>query len=325
MHWRTPRDKSPICNTPILLDRQEFQPRHQVRWVGFWLSPSFNPNTHFLRRLASARSAFGLIQHFSSAGKGLSSRNCQKAATLAIRPMLTYGANVLTPTSALKPMTTFWNSVLRWATGCFRATNRKVLWAEANTHPLDLYLHYLKCKYAIRILQASPLGNPVTGRTSPSFPTISNHRTYSHTQLLKGLPNPSMKWNSTALKGVTHLPIEFLGSLLVPLIREGIAPERMNRHAKTQLLINWQLYYAPPEYYAHPLSTTPLPFNELHKFVATRIHQFRAGKSYLRAQKTWMTAHTPSTCERCNAAEETPEYVILHCPKLAPVVWSVGE
>ncbi|KAH0602248.1 uncharacterized protein H6S33_009889 [Morchella sextelata] len=113
MHWRTPRDKSPTCHTPILLDGQEFQPGHQVRWVGFWLSPSFNPNIYFLRRLASARSAFGLIQRFSSAGKGVSSHNCQKAATLAIRPMLTYGANVLTPTSALKPMTTFWNSVLR--------------------------------------------------------------------------------------------------------------------------------------------------------------------------------------------------------------------
>ncbi|KAH8147839.1 uncharacterized protein LAJ45_07939 [Morchella importuna] len=31
-----------------------------------------------------------------------------------------------------------------------------------------------------------------------------------------------------------------------------------------------------------------------------------------------MTAHLPSKCERCNAAEETPEHVILHCPALAP-------
>ncbi|RPB07966.1 hypothetical protein P167DRAFT_578747, partial [Morchella conica CCBAS932] len=200
----------------------------------------------------------------------------------------------------------------------FRATNRKVLWAEANTPPLDLYLHYLKCKYAIRILRSSPLGNPVTGRTSPSFPTISTHRTYSHTQLLKGLPNPPKKWNSTAIKGVAHLPIELLASLLLPLIEGGIAPARMNLHAKTQLLANWKHFYPPPEYYPHPLSTTPLPFNDLHKFIATRIHQFRSGKSYLRAQKTWMTAHLSSKCERCNAAEETPEHAILHCPALAP-------
>ncbi|KAH8152734.1 uncharacterized protein LAJ45_02958 [Morchella importuna] len=92
----------------------------------------------------------------------------------------------------------------------------------------------------------------------------------------------------------------------------------MNYYAKTQLLANWQRHYPPPEYYPHPLSITPLPFNDLHKFIAARIHQFRSGKSYLQAQTTWMTTHLPSTCDRCNTAEETTEHTILHCPTLAP-------
>lgn len=54
--------------------------------------------------------------------------------------------------------------------------------------------------------------------------------------------------------------------------------------------------------------------SNLHKFVATRIHQIRANKSYLRAQKSWINLHLPATCQRCHSADETAEHGILLCP-----------
>ncbi|KAH0611643.1 uncharacterized protein H6S33_010908 [Morchella sextelata] len=313
MHWRTPRDKSPTSHLPILLDGQAFQPSPIVRWVGYWLSPNFNPNAHFIRRTAAARAAFGILNRFSSAGKGLSPANCRKVALLAIRPMLTYGANVFTPTSALREMNTFWNAVLRWTTGCFRATNNRVLSAEAKAPPLILYLHFLKCKFAIRILRASPLANPVTGRTDPHFPTTLRDRTFSHTALLRGRPNPPKKWNSRAKKGVAHTPIEHLCSLLLPLIEEGVDQGKMAHRAKQQLLDNWCTHFPTPTYYTYRLDTSPLPFTHLHKFIATRIHQIRSGKSYLRAQQSWINLHTSPKCRKCGLEDETPDHAILQC------------
>ncbi|KAH8146840.1 uncharacterized protein LAJ45_09214 [Morchella importuna] len=313
MHWRTPKDKAPTCTLPITLDNQIFHPGHQVRWVGFWLSPNFNPNTHFIRRLASAQASFGILQRFSSPGKGLSSSNCRKIALLAIRPMLTYGASVLTPTSSIKAMNKFWNSVLRWATGCFRATNQRVLWAEAHCPPLINYIHYLKTKFAIRVLLAHPLNNPVTGRCHPSFPTLTPDRVPSHTSLLRGRPNPPKKWNSTATKGVAYLPIEHLCSLLRYPIAGGTDHKLLPKQAKDQMLNNWAQDFPTPPYYSFPLTTSPEPFMDLHKFTATRIHQMRAQKSYLRGHKSWLNLHLSEKCDRCGEAPETTEHAILLC------------
>ena len=54
-----------------------------------------------------------------------------------------------------------------------------------------------------------------------------------------------------------------------------------------------------------------------HKFAAARLHQMRAGKSYLRAQGDWRNRDEGSICPRCENTNETFYHVINECPSLA--------
>jgi len=79
------------------------------------------------------------------------------------------------------------------------------------------------------------------------------------------------------------------------------------------LLEEWRCHAPPPPYYTFPLSLTPHPFMGLGKFIAGRIHQMRAQKSYLTAHPSWSEVNKPKYCPRCGEEEETFSYVILCC------------
>jgi len=51
----------------------------------------------------------------------------------------------------------------------------------------------------------------------------------------------------------------------------------------------------------------------LAKFVAGRIHQMRAGKSYLAAHLTWRSPDADTSCPRCCLEPKTFEHAILSC------------
>ena len=51
----------------------------------------------------------------------------------------------------------------------------------------------------------------------------------------------------------------------------------------------------------------------LDKFVAGRIHQMRAGKSYLANHPSWFDENPSVTCPHCAAAPESFEHAILTC------------
>jgi len=53
------------------------------------------------------------------------------------------------------------------------------------------------------------------------------------------------------------------------------------------------------------------------KFTAARIHQMRAGRSYLKAHKDWRDPDGSSLCPRCEEEEESFKHVITGCPALA--------
>jgi len=52
----------------------------------------------------------------------------------------------------------------------------------------------------------------------------------------------------------------------------------------------------------------------LGKFIAGRIHQMRAGKSYLAAHPTWRSPDADTSCPRCGLEPETFEHAVLSCP-----------
>jgi len=52
IHWRTNRDRGPISNAPIHLDGSVFKPKSEIRWLGYWFTPSMSTTPHFTKRLA---------------------------------------------------------------------------------------------------------------------------------------------------------------------------------------------------------------------------------------------------------------------------------
>ena len=55
------------------------------------------------------------------------------------------------------------------------------------------------------------------------------------------------------------------------------------------------------------------PFIGLNKFIGGRIHEMRAGKSYLAAHPTWRTPNADTSCPYCGLEPEMFEHAILTC------------
>jgi hypothetical protein len=71
-----------------------------------------------------------------------------------------------------------------------------------------------------------------------------------------------------------------------------------------------------PDYYPYPPSTVPNAFMKINKFTAGRLHQMRAGKSYLAAHTSWFDDRS-HICPFCEETEEDFDHAILHCPAKA--------
>jgi len=72
--------------------------------------------------------------------------------------------------------------------------------------------------------------------------------------------------------------------------------------------------FPDPGYYHHLPALNPRPFMGLGKFIAGRIHQMRAEKSYLAAHPTWKSPDADTSCPRCGLEPETFEHAVLSCP-----------
>jgi len=88
----------------------------------------------------------------------------------------------------------------------------------------------------------------------------------------------------------------------------------LKNRIRERLLVEWASLFPTPGYYLHPPALQPRPFMGLGKFVAGRIHQMRAGKSYLAAHPTWRSPDADTSCPRCGLEPETFEHAILSCP-----------
>jgi len=88
----------------------------------------------------------------------------------------------------------------------------------------------------------------------------------------------------------------------------------LKKRVREKLLEEWASLFPTPGYYLHRPALQPRPFMGLGKFVAGRIHQMRAGKSYLAAHPTWRSPDADTSCPRCGLEPETFEHAILSCP-----------
>jgi len=136
IHWRTNRDRGPISQSPIHLDGSIFHPKHEVRWLGYWFTPSISTTTHFTKRLAKAQAAFVAIKRLSPPGMVLPPFLCHRLASSLLFPILSYGADVFKPTVHMtRKLSFFWHKVQRWSTNSFMCTPIDILAIEACLPP----------------------------------------------------------------------------------------------------------------------------------------------------------------------------------------------
>jgi len=345
IHWRTPSQRhSRKCLSPIQIKGELFRPRDSVRWLGYWFTPPLDSSAHFSRRLALAQAVFALIRRLRPPGTGLALYLCHRLATSLIAPILLYGADLFTPSVGASPrLHIFWHKLQRWTTNCFSATPTGILAVEFCLPPVPLLISLWQRIAAIRIICSPPEVNPPTAPLHPSFPSLSNHRAqHSFRALTRGLtsvyhplhwktprPVPPMR-NHLPIDAVAHRTILFTHALSwmpminSPLVSPALAvpPQSLidntysalKKRVRAALLKDWSLLFPTPGYYHHRPALNPRSFMGLGKFMAGRIHQMRAGKSYLAAHPTLRSPDADTSCPRCGLEPQTCEHAIITCP-----------
>ena len=92
----------------------------------------------------------------------------------------------------------------------------------------------------------------------------------------------------------------------------------LQRKARSLMLGHWRFFSPVPAYYTFPLSLLPHPFMGLGKFMAGRIHQMRAQKSYLAAHPSWFNLAPSKLCPLGGDEQDTFSHAILRCPAKTP-------
>jgi len=280
IHWRTWSQRTPRSTAPIVLEGHLFHPSEVVRWLGYWCTPALSPTHHFRHRLSLAQAVFSFVKRLSFPGAGVQPFLCHRIATGLLCPILTYGADLLTPTyTALRGMNSFWHRVQRWTTNNFFSTPTSILAHEASLPPIVSYCRYRRRLAALRVACAPPYVNPAAARVPPDFPSLSSFGAQdSSRHLTKGLSSVYLPLNwrtkvpSPPLR--KHLPVDALAHLTIPL-QEGLThlplvlhtlppPHLMRKtyrslraRARHLLLQDWTEEGPTPPYYDYPPSLTP--------------------------------------------------------------------
>ena len=233
----------------------------------------------------------------------------------------------------------FWHRVQRWVTNCCSSTPVPILAIESFLPPLVLLIEHRQRMADLRVVCSPPEINPASARLHKSVPNRSPYRSLlCHRSLLVKL-NPAhrpLMWKTPQVTIRKHLSIDEIAHRTLPLLKGRLSFPSHNRQlvptlsvhpvdppsdsyttlkkeSRGILLLEWRSLSPPPPGYPYPPSLTPHPFMGLPKFMASRFHQMRSGKSYLAAHPSWFNRDTPSLCPRCRASAETFEHAILHC------------
>jgi len=181
IHWRTNRDRHHISHAPVHLDGSVFKPKDEVRWLGYWFTPSITSTPHLVKTLAKAQAAFVAVKRLSPPWIGLPPFLCHRLASSLLFPILSYGAEAFTPTVHMtRKLAAFWHKVQRWTTNCFMSTPTDMLAIEARLPPLELLLKYKRRLAHLRILCSPPKSTPRPQGSRPPCslrPFTATHQT----------------------------------------------------------------------------------------------------------------------------------------------------
>jgi len=165
IHRRTPSQRTVLSHPAIELDNHLFRPSQVVRWLGYWFTPSFSMAHHYRHRISLAQAIFSFIKCLSSPEAGVRPFLCHRIANGLLLPILTYGADLLTPNyAALRGMNGFWHRVQRWTTNNFFSTPTSILSRQACLPPIVSYCRYKRRLAALRVACAPRKANPAAAR-----------------------------------------------------------------------------------------------------------------------------------------------------------------
>jgi len=144
INWHTNKDRNPPSLATIHLDGSMFKPRAELKWLGYWFTPSLSTTPHFTKRLAKAQAAFVAIRRLSPLGMGLPPFLCHCLASSLLFPIVGYGGDVFSPTvHMMRKLSVFWHKTQGWGTNCFVSTSPADIAAiEACLPPLKLLFAY---------------------------------------------------------------------------------------------------------------------------------------------------------------------------------------
>ena len=247
-------DRGPVSCSPIHLDGAIFPPKEEVRWRGYWFTPSISTTRHFTKRLAKAQAAFVAVKRLSPPGMGLPPFLCHRLASSLLFPILSDGVDVFRPTVHMtRKLSAFWHKVQRWSTNCFACTPTDILAIEACLPPLDLLLAYKRRLANLRVMCSTPEINPAAARLPASLQTPSlsrhapDHMVLSRKNAGSRLPLPWLQPRPPS-KNRAHLPLDALPhSMLFLLGPDGHAPLPVT----SQHLLG-ETYPTPPPGRAYP-------------------------------------------------------------------------
>jgi len=176
LHWRTNRNRGLISNAPIHLDGSVFAPKAEVRWLGYWFTPSSSTTPHVVKRQVKAQAAFLAVKRLSPPRIGHPPFLCHRLASSLLFPIISYRTDVFLPTIHMTTkLSGFWPKVQRWTTNCFVCTPSDILGIVACLPPLELLLGYKRRLAHLRVRCCPPEINPATARLPPSVQTPSLH------------------------------------------------------------------------------------------------------------------------------------------------------
>lgn len=233
----------------------------------------------------------------------------------------------------------------RWVTNTFSSTPTTILLRKVCLPPIDTNCKYRRDHAALRIACAPPTDNPTAAILPPSVPSLSVFRAldsprpltrgltsvYLHLNWRTPVPAPPVR-KPLPINALAHLTLPYAEGLSrFPLVLKmpllpGTNISPVTLMAQTYYMaLRWRARQAlldrlaedlpTPPYYPYPLCHEPHPFMGLDKFIAGRIHQMRAGKSYLAAHPSWFNEEPDHTCPQCASSRETFEHDILYCPE----------
>ena len=254
MHWRTNRDRDPISNAPIHLDGSVFAPKNEVRWLGYWFTPSISTAPHFVKSLAKAQAPFVAVKRLSPPGIGLPPFLSHRLASSPLFPILSYGEDAFLPTVHMtRKLSAFWHKVQRWATNCFMSTPTDILAIEACLPPLEILLTYKRRLAHLRVLCSPPAINSAAPMLPPSVQTPSldrhspDHRALSAKNAGSRLPLLWIQPRQPS-KNRAHLPLDALPHSMLFLLGSN----RLDALPVTSQHLLSEFYPEPPPGRSYP-------------------------------------------------------------------------